>query len=156
MRIAGGAHTQSRPVTAIGSRVQLAVRSPPQTISPIPRFFGSSHSLDYANHWRSPHAEPPSHNDRKSAKIHPRSVCTSTPTAIPYGQTQIFIRPGVGTAREAPIQNRHFDTVGKRSDSKISSPRAQIPLRERGRGLPMRSHTDTPSIKHMGARTSPI
>ncbi|MQL80024.1 hypothetical protein Taro_012482, partial [Colocasia esculenta] len=25
-----------------------------------------SDSLDYVNHWRSPHAEPPSHNDRKS------------------------------------------------------------------------------------------
>ncbi|MQM22498.1 hypothetical protein Taro_055551 [Colocasia esculenta] len=34
-------------------------------ISPIPRFFGSSDSLDYANRWRSPHAEPPSHSDRK-------------------------------------------------------------------------------------------
>ncbi|MQL88157.1 hypothetical protein Taro_020706 [Colocasia esculenta] len=31
-------------------------------ISPIP----SSDSLNYANRWRSPHAEPPSHNDRKS------------------------------------------------------------------------------------------
>ncbi|MQM09882.1 hypothetical protein Taro_042761 [Colocasia esculenta] len=31
-------------------------------ISPIP----SSDSLDYANSWRSPHAEPPSHIDRKS------------------------------------------------------------------------------------------
>ncbi|MQL81755.1 hypothetical protein Taro_014224 [Colocasia esculenta] len=36
------------------------------TISPIPRYFGSSDSLDYANRWRSPHAEPPSHSDRKS------------------------------------------------------------------------------------------
>ncbi|MQL73673.1 hypothetical protein Taro_006015 [Colocasia esculenta] len=36
------------------------------TISPIPRFFGSNDSFDYANHWRSPHAELPSHSDRKS------------------------------------------------------------------------------------------
>ncbi|MQL81760.1 hypothetical protein Taro_014223 [Colocasia esculenta] len=93
------------------------------TISPIRRFFGSRDSLDYANRWRSPHAEPPSHSDRKScstrreisspefrsgANIPPRSVCTSTPTAIPSGRTRIFIRPGVGTARESPIQNRHF------------------------------------------------
>ncbi|MQL79087.1 hypothetical protein Taro_011524 [Colocasia esculenta] len=35
-------------------------------ISPIPRFFGSSDSLDYANRWRVPHKEPPSHRDRKS------------------------------------------------------------------------------------------
>ncbi|MQM15174.1 hypothetical protein Taro_048112 [Colocasia esculenta] len=36
------------------------------TISPIPRFFGSSNSLDYTNRWRSQHVEPPSHSDRKS------------------------------------------------------------------------------------------
>ncbi|MQM21896.1 hypothetical protein Taro_054943 [Colocasia esculenta] len=154
-RIAGGAHTRSRPVTAIGSRVPLDARSPPQrlprlreslaeptrgaaqsqrsevvfnptryllprswiwvpehrryshpllfiptpsvkelgitfrtgigiayvtkiqnrhsetvdrelTISPIPRFLGSSNSLDYPNRWRSPHVEPPSHSDGKS------------------------------------------------------------------------------------------
>ncbi|MQM16219.1 hypothetical protein Taro_049170 [Colocasia esculenta] len=52
----------------------------------------------------------------------PRSVCTSTPTAVPSGRTWIFIRPGVGTAREAPIKNRHFDPVGKWSHSKISGP----------------------------------
>ncbi|MQL99356.1 hypothetical protein Taro_032081 [Colocasia esculenta] len=34
-------------------------------ISPIPCLFGSCDSLDYANRWRSPHAEPPSHSDRK-------------------------------------------------------------------------------------------
>ncbi|MQM22640.1 hypothetical protein Taro_055694 [Colocasia esculenta] len=79
-RIAGGAHTRSRPATAIGSRVQLDVRSPPQ------------------------------------------SVCISTPIAVPSGRTRIFIRPGVGTAREAPIQNRHFDPIGKRTHSEISRP----------------------------------
>ncbi|MQL82981.1 hypothetical protein Taro_015478 [Colocasia esculenta] len=31
-RIAGGAHTRSRPVAAIGSRVQLDARSPPQVV----------------------------------------------------------------------------------------------------------------------------
>ncbi|MQM18257.1 hypothetical protein Taro_051245 [Colocasia esculenta] len=36
-------------------------------ISHIPRFFGSSDSLDYANRWRTPHAEPPSHSDQKSS-----------------------------------------------------------------------------------------
>ncbi|MQM21897.1 hypothetical protein Taro_054944 [Colocasia esculenta] len=35
-------------------------------ISPIPRFLGSRDSLDYENRWRSPHAEPSSHSDRKS------------------------------------------------------------------------------------------
>ncbi|MQM20264.1 hypothetical protein Taro_053282 [Colocasia esculenta] len=30
-----------------------------------PPYCLSSDSLDYANHWRSPHAQPPSHSDRK-------------------------------------------------------------------------------------------
>ncbi|MQL90440.1 hypothetical protein Taro_023022 [Colocasia esculenta] len=57
-----------------------------------------------------------------AAKIRFRSVCTSTPTAVPSGRMQIFIRPGVKTAREAPIQNWHFEPVGKRSHSEISGP----------------------------------
>ncbi|MQM23621.1 hypothetical protein Taro_056688 [Colocasia esculenta] len=32
MRIAGGPHTRSRPVTAIGSHVQLDTRSPPHVV----------------------------------------------------------------------------------------------------------------------------
>ncbi|MQL98169.1 hypothetical protein Taro_030888 [Colocasia esculenta] len=49
-------------------------------------------------------------------------ACISTPTVVPSNRTQIFIRPGVGTAREAPIQNRQFDPVSKRSHSEISGP----------------------------------
>ncbi|MQM23234.1 hypothetical protein Taro_056297, partial [Colocasia esculenta] len=56
------------------------------------------------------------------AKISPGSVCTSTSTAVRSCRTRIFIRPGVGTAREAPIQNRYFDPVGKWSHSEISGP----------------------------------
>ncbi|MQM21342.1 hypothetical protein Taro_054381 [Colocasia esculenta] len=55
--------------TPIQNRHSEALDAPlmPQpTISPIPRFFGSRDSLDYANRWRSPHAKPPSHSDRKS------------------------------------------------------------------------------------------
>ncbi|MQM02602.1 hypothetical protein Taro_035381, partial [Colocasia esculenta] len=52
----------------------------------------------------------------------PQSVYTSTPTAVPSSLTRIFIHPGVGTAREAPIQNRHFDPVGKWSHSEIYGP----------------------------------
>ncbi|MQM23132.1 hypothetical protein Taro_056194 [Colocasia esculenta] len=33
---------------------------------------------------------------------------------------RIFIRPGVGTTREAPIPNRYFDPVSKWSHSEIS------------------------------------
>ncbi|MQM13152.1 hypothetical protein Taro_046079, partial [Colocasia esculenta] len=86
-----------------------------------------------------------------------RSVCTSTPTAVPSGHTRIFIRPGVGTAREAPIQNWHFDPVESvlqlgRHKVKFGDFQygAQIRLRERGRNLPMRMHTDTPSFKIKG------
>ncbi|MQL72889.1 hypothetical protein Taro_005261 [Colocasia esculenta] len=95
-RIAGGAHTRSRPITVIGSRVQLDVRSPPQGAGFAEFRFG--------------------------AKIRHRSVCTSTPTAVPSGRTRIFIRPRFRTAREAPILNRHCDPVGKRSHSEISGP----------------------------------
>ncbi|MQL76834.1 hypothetical protein Taro_009247 [Colocasia esculenta] len=42
-------------------------------ISPIPRFFASSDSLDCANRWRSPHAKPPSHSDWKSCST-PREI----------------------------------------------------------------------------------
>ncbi|MQL84491.1 hypothetical protein Taro_016997, partial [Colocasia esculenta] len=44
------------------------------SISPIPRFFGSSDSLNYANRWRSPHTKPPSHGDRKSCSTR-REIC---------------------------------------------------------------------------------
>ncbi|MQM07849.1 hypothetical protein Taro_040690, partial [Colocasia esculenta] len=50
------------------------------TICPIPRFFGSSDSLDHANRWRSPHAEPPSDSDRKSCSTR-REI--SSPVATP-------------------------------------------------------------------------
>ncbi|MQL69198.1 hypothetical protein Taro_001506 [Colocasia esculenta] len=38
------------------------------------------------------------------------------------GRTRIFGRPAIGTAREAPIRNRHVDPVGTRSYSDISGP----------------------------------
>ncbi|MQM15660.1 hypothetical protein Taro_048608 [Colocasia esculenta] len=183
MRIAGGAHTRSRPITAIGSRVQLDARSPPQaadviayghpfaqtgitfplligiaykntirnrhlealdapllpqalrrrfgvekssfrtpklrfqpTISPIP----SSDSLDYANRWRSPHVEPPSHSDRKSCSTRceisspgrgygcPNIADIVTPSAKELG---ITFRTGIGIAYVTTIRNRHSETV---------------------------------------------
>ncbi|MQM17805.1 hypothetical protein Taro_050783 [Colocasia esculenta] len=122
------------------------------TISAIPRFFGSSDSVDYARHWRSPHAELSSHSNRRSCSTrreisspakelgitfrtgiafayvttirnrHSQTVDSvlvlrnSVPgPKFPSGQTRISIRPGVGTAREAPIQNRHFDPVGNKT-----------------------------------------
>ncbi|MQL69913.1 hypothetical protein Taro_002223 [Colocasia esculenta] len=67
------------------------------TISPIPKFFGSSDSLDYANRWRSPHAELPSHSDRKSC---------STRWEI----------------SSPAIRNRHSETVNKTLVSRNSVP----------------------------------
>ncbi|MQM23002.1 hypothetical protein Taro_056063, partial [Colocasia esculenta] len=45
-----------------------------------------------------------------------------TPAAIPFDPTRKSVHTGVGTARKAPIRNRHFDPVGKRSHSEISGP----------------------------------
>ncbi|MQM01750.1 hypothetical protein Taro_034510 [Colocasia esculenta] len=42
--------------------------------------------------------------------------------SYPLGRTQIFVRPTIGTARETPIRNRHFDPVGIRSHSEIFDP----------------------------------
>ncbi|MQM21431.1 hypothetical protein Taro_054471, partial [Colocasia esculenta] len=53
-----------------------------------------SDSLDYANCWRGPHAEPPSHNDRKSCSTR-REISS----------------PGIGIAYVTTIQNRHSETV---------------------------------------------
>ncbi|MQM23650.1 hypothetical protein Taro_056717, partial [Colocasia esculenta] len=142
------------------------------TISSIPRFFGSSDSLDYANRWRSPHAEPPNHSDRKScstrreissqdgrqgagfaefrsgAKIPPRSVCTSTPTAVPSGRTRIFISPGptispiprsFGSSDSLDYANRwqspHAEPPSH-SDRKSCSTRCEISSPGRGYGCP--------------------
>ncbi|MQM22903.1 hypothetical protein Taro_055962, partial [Colocasia esculenta] len=78
------------------------------------------------------------------AEIPPRSVRYSTPTTVPFDRTQLSVRSGVGTTLEAPIRNRHFDPVGRIRRFPV---RRKIPLRERGRWLSMRSHTDTSSLK---------
>ncbi|MQM21307.1 hypothetical protein Taro_054345 [Colocasia esculenta] len=68
-------------------------------------------------------------------------------------KTRIFLRPAIGTAREAPIQNRHFNPVSTRSDSEISSSapkfgsgsvvagsrcdRIRTPLRSNGYNFPL-------------------
>ncbi|MQL78336.1 hypothetical protein Taro_010759 [Colocasia esculenta] len=85
-------------------------------ISPIPRFSGSSDSLNYANRWQSTHTDPACHGDRKSCSTR-REI--STP-AVPFDRTQISVRPGVETSCEAPIRNRHFDPVAKRLHLEIS------------------------------------
>ncbi|MQM21847.1 hypothetical protein Taro_054892 [Colocasia esculenta] len=119
-RTAGGAHTRSRPVTAIGSHVRLDARSPPQNFPHGRRNRLCDHNSESAlrdGRQRAGFAEFHSVD-----KIPTWSVCTSTPTADTSGQTRIFIRQGVGSTREAPIQNRHFDPLGKWSHLEIFGP----------------------------------
>ncbi|MQM11497.1 hypothetical protein Taro_044400 [Colocasia esculenta] len=63
-----------------------------------------SDSLDYANRWRSPHAEPPSHSDRKSCSTH-REIFS------PAKELGITFRTGIGIAYVTTIRNRHSETV---------------------------------------------
>ncbi|MQM23209.1 hypothetical protein Taro_056272, partial [Colocasia esculenta] len=126
-RITGGPHTRSRPFTAIGSRVQLDARSPPQVVdmgartspikSPPPVYshpfnerIGHNFSHGHQNLLCDHNSESTLRDGRQGAgfaefrfgaKIPSRSVCTSTPTAVPSCRTRIFIRPGVETIREA-------------------------------------------------------
>ncbi|MQM23074.1 hypothetical protein Taro_056135 [Colocasia esculenta] len=75
-------------------------------ISPIPRFFGSSDSLDYANCWHNPHAEPPSHSDRKSCS-------TRCEISSPAKELGITFRTGIGISYVTTIRNRHSETVDR-------------------------------------------
>ncbi|MQM14869.1 hypothetical protein Taro_047805 [Colocasia esculenta] len=65
-----------------------------------------SDSLDYANRWRSPHAEPPSHSDRKSCST-PREISS------PAKELGITFRTGIRIAYVTTIRNRHSETVDK-------------------------------------------
>ncbi|MQM05998.1 hypothetical protein Taro_038816, partial [Colocasia esculenta] len=94
----------------------------------------SSDSLDYANRWRSPHAEPPSHNDQKSCSTRheisspgrirrspvrrPNSspgVRSRAADAITYGhpfaQTGITFRSVIRITYKTPIRNRHSEAL---------------------------------------------
>ncbi|MQL77316.1 hypothetical protein Taro_009729, partial [Colocasia esculenta] len=93
-------------VTTIRNRHSEMVDKALPTISPIPRFFGSSDSPDYANRWRSPHAEPPSHSDRKSCS-------TRREISSPANELGITFRTGIGIAYVTTIRNRHSETVDK-------------------------------------------
>ncbi|MQM20956.1 hypothetical protein Taro_053986 [Colocasia esculenta] len=65
-----------------------------------------SDSLDYAIRWRSPHAEPPNHNDRKSCS-------TRREISSPAKELGITFRTGIGIAYVTTIRNRHSETVDK-------------------------------------------
>ncbi|MQM23722.1 hypothetical protein Taro_056789 [Colocasia esculenta] len=75
-------------------------------ISPIPMFFGSSDSLDYANRLRSPHTEQPSHSDRMSCS-------TRREISSPAKELGITFHMGIGIAYVTTIRNRHSETVDK-------------------------------------------
>ncbi|MQL75855.1 hypothetical protein Taro_008243 [Colocasia esculenta] len=96
----------------------------------------SSDSLDYANRWRSPHTEPPSHSDRKSCSTR-REISSSVncrirrfpvrrPNSFPgarsqaadviayghcFAQTGITFRSIIGIAYKTPIRNRHSEAL---------------------------------------------
>ncbi|MQL88263.1 hypothetical protein Taro_020815 [Colocasia esculenta] len=65
-----------------------------------------SDSLDYANSWRSPHAQPPSHSDRKSCS-------TRREISSPAKELGITFRTGIGIAYVTTIRNRHSETVDR-------------------------------------------
>ncbi|MQM03483.1 hypothetical protein Taro_036271 [Colocasia esculenta] len=81
-------------------------------ISPFPRFSDSNVSLDYENAWWGNNTESACHGDRK--------LCSTWHENYSPGETRIFARSANGTAREAPIQNWHFDPVSTRPHSTIS------------------------------------
>ncbi|MQL75847.1 hypothetical protein Taro_008235 [Colocasia esculenta] len=86
----------------------------------IPRFFGSSDSLYYANRWRSPHGEPPSHSDRKSCS-------TRREISSPANELGITFCTGIGIAYVTTIRNRHSDTVDRALVSRNSVPGPKFP-----------------------------
>ncbi|MQM21521.1 hypothetical protein Taro_054563 [Colocasia esculenta] len=102
-------------------------------------FNSTSDSLDYANHWRSTHAEPPSHSDRKSCSTR-HEIC---PPGRGYGCPNIadIVTPSVATpsitriAGGAHMWSRPVTAIGSR---------VQLDARS------------VPQVVDMGARTSPI
>ncbi|MQM23016.1 hypothetical protein Taro_056077 [Colocasia esculenta] len=88
----------------------------------------SSDSLDYANRWRSPHAEPPSHSDRKSCSTR-REIsspgrgygCLNIADIVTLSAKELGItfRTGIIIAYVTTIRNRHSETVDKALGSRI-------------------------------------
>ncbi|MQM01395.1 hypothetical protein Taro_034160 [Colocasia esculenta] len=142
-RIAGGAHTRSRP--SHSDRKSCSTR---REISSRGRGYGCPNIADIVT---------PS-EFRSGAKIPPGSVCASAPTVVPSCRMRIFIRSGVGTAREAPIQNRHFDqVVATPSITRIAggAHTRSRPVTAIGSHVQLDARSP-PKVVDMGARTSPI
>ncbi|MQM21646.1 hypothetical protein Taro_054691 [Colocasia esculenta] len=76
-------------------------------------------------------------NSIPGLKFHPRACVLVHRLSYPWvGRGYLFARGS------EPLARPQF-----RIDTSTRSSGAQIPLREHDRGLPMRSHTDTPSLK---------
>ncbi|MQL85609.1 hypothetical protein Taro_018141 [Colocasia esculenta] len=63
-----------------------------------------------------------SQNSMSGPKFHRRACVLVHRLSYPLGKTQIFFSVAIGTTRESPIRNRHFDPAGTRSDLEISGP----------------------------------
>ncbi|MQM08170.1 hypothetical protein Taro_041024 [Colocasia esculenta] len=63
-------HSETVDSALVSRNSVLEPKFPPERV-----FFASSDSLDYANRWRSPHAEPPSHSNRKSCSTRREISC---------------------------------------------------------------------------------
>ncbi|MQL83524.1 hypothetical protein Taro_016015, partial [Colocasia esculenta] len=110
-------------------------------ISPIPRFFGCSDSLDYVNRWRSPHAEPPSHSDRKSCSTR-REI--SSPDVVSGSKNLRFALRNCDSSRRSPL-SQGFLAVATPSITRITG------------GAHTRSHpvTTIGSLVQLDARSPP-
>ncbi|MQM21040.1 hypothetical protein Taro_054071 [Colocasia esculenta] len=96
----------------------------------------ASDSLDYANRWRRPHADPPSHSDRRSCSTRreisspghgygcPNIVDIVTPSAKELG---ITFRTGIGITYLTTIRNWHSKTDGRALVSQNSVPGPKFP-----------------------------
>ncbi|MQM22574.1 hypothetical protein Taro_055628 [Colocasia esculenta] len=99
----------------------------------------SSDSLDYANRWRSPHAEPPSHGDRKSFST--RRKISSPGRGYRSPNIADIVTPTVATPSitritgRAHTRSRLVTAIGSRVQLDARSP---------------------PHVVDMGARISPI
>ncbi|MQL98022.1 hypothetical protein Taro_030713, partial [Colocasia esculenta] len=101
--IASGDKTSFRGLKTFVSHSEIAILADDL---PYSKVFGNSDSLDYANRWRSPHAEPPSHSYRKSCS-------TRREISYPAKELGITFRTGIGIAYVTTIRNRHSETVDK-------------------------------------------
>ncbi|MQM17450.1 hypothetical protein Taro_050422 [Colocasia esculenta] len=116
------------------------IRTPPRS--------NSSDSLDYVNRWRSPHAEPPSHGDRKLCS-------TRGEISSPAKELGITFRTGIGIAYVTTIWNRHSEMVDKALVSRNSVPGQKSPPERiwvpehRRYSHPLR-FIPTPSAKELG------